>query len=238
MSLAYELSRRMLPASAQEWLGAQLRRWRFHRLVRVIAASRGTALRRSDVRSQLVRNWGNPLWVAQDEYLEAVVEYAMRSHGPILECGSGLSTIVLALIAQERDGVVWTLEHNREWAAKVQHCLSTHRLTTVHLLRADLRRYGDYWWYDAPLSELPGSFSLVVCDGPPGTTRGGRYGLLPVMRQRLAPGCTILLDDAGRPDERDVLARWCAETAGECHLAGKAKPYGILIMPTAPKGRT
>jgi hypothetical protein len=44
-----------------------------------------------------------------------------------------------------------------------------------------------------------------VCDGPKGTTRGGRYGLAPVMKDRLAPGCIVLLDDTSREAERAII---------------------------------
>lgn len=33
------------------------------------------------------------------------------------------------------------------------------------------------------ISEL--KFSLIICDGPPGGTKGGRSGLVPVMRSKL-----------------------------------------------------
>jgi hypothetical protein len=58
---------------------------------------------------------------------------------------------------------------------------------------------------------MPPAFQLVICDGPPGETPGGRYGLWPVLGQRLAPGAVILLDDADRPGEEEVLRRWSTE---------------------------
>ena len=51
----------------------------------------------------------------------------------------------------------------------------------------------------------------TIADGPPGNTKGGRYGLLPIMRSRLAPDVVILLDDAERPGEQRVLQQWKAE---------------------------
>ena len=51
------------------------------------------------VLSELVQGWGNK-WSAQHEYLAACLEHARDADGPILECGSGLSTILLGTVAQ------------------------------------------------------------------------------------------------------------------------------------------
>jgi hypothetical protein len=55
--------------------------------------------------------------------------------------------------------------------------------------------------------------ALMICDGPPDKTRGGRYGLVPALAQRLENECVILADDADRPSEQRVLAA-CAEEFG------------------------
>lgn len=71
--------------------------------------------------------------------------------------------------------------------------------------------YGGFDWYDVESVQLPDTIGLVVCDGPPGTSRGGRYGLVPILKDRLAPGCIILIDDTDRAGERDIVDRWCTE---------------------------
>lgn len=78
---------------------------------------------------------------------------------------------------------------------------------------------------------LPARFSLVLCDGPPGNTPGGRYGLLPVLGHRLSPSVVILLDDAGRPDERAIADRWTAELGGTMTIEGVQKPYARIEGP-------
>jgi len=92
-----------------------------------------------------------------------------------------------------------------------------------------LRDYGDFDWYDVDPLELP-TFSLVICDGPQGSTRGGRLGLLPVLRERLAPGCSILLDDAARPSEREVLRRWKLQAPLRYDLRGEEKPFAAIEL--------
>jgi hypothetical protein len=66
---------------------------------------------------------------------------------------------------------------------------------------------------------------MVICDGPPGGTKGGRYGLIPIMSERLATGCTILLDDVVRESERAIANRWQAETGATSETLGAKKPY-------------
>lgn len=157
--------------------------------------------------------WGNPGFTAPVPFLERVAASARNTGGPILECGSGCSTLLLGLVAASRGVPVWSLEHDARWHETIADSLRRHSISGVHLLHAPLQSYGDFAWYAPPaLTALPGRFTLVVCDGPPGTTTpGGRYGLLPVLGDRLGPGAEILLDDASREEERAVLARWASE---------------------------
>jgi len=175
--------------------------------------------------ADLLYGWGNEGWSAQDEYLTHCIARALAVRGPILECGSGLSTILVGSIAKQRGQRHWALEHTPDWAAKVQAYLSRYQLDAVVLCVKPLRDYGDFGWYDPPLESMPGGFGLVVCDGPPGDTKGGRYGLVPIMRNRLGPDCVILLDDAGREEERAVARRWEAELGVPFDVLGSVKPY-------------
>jgi hypothetical protein len=78
------------------------------------------------------------------------------------------------------------------------------------------------------------SFALVVCDGPPGSTKGGRFGLVPIMRERLEPGCVILLDDASREQELAIARRWEAEIGASFEILDCTKPYiKMTVMGTA-----
>jgi hypothetical protein len=147
--------------------------------------------------------WGNPAFTAHLSYLSAVLDYADRYEGQILECGSGLTTLLLALSARH---AVWSLEHMEEWQRRVRTRLWWAG-TEANVLLAPLTSYGPFQWYEIPAA-LPGEFRFVVCDGPPGTIPGGRYGLLPLLGDRLPKGAVILLDDAGRLGEQGVLQRW------------------------------
>ncbi len=54
-----------------------------------------------------------------------------------------------------------------------------------------------------------------MVDGPPAYAAGhglARYPALPVLYDWLAPDATLVLDDAERPGEQEVLRRWERET--------------------------
>jgi hypothetical protein len=164
--------------------------------------------------------WGNLGFVADVAYLSAVLGYAHESPGPILECGSGLTTVLLGLLEGRP---VWSLEHLRAWRRSVQVRL---RLAgaRANVRLAPLRSYDSFVWYDVP-GDLPDEFGLVVCDGPPGGTPGGRYGLLPVAGKRLRPGTVVLLDDAERAE------RWTEEAGWDVVIKKhEDQAYGVVTV--------
>jgi predicted O-methyltransferase YrrM len=178
----------------------------------------------------LIYGWGNEAWSALDEYLADCINHAMASSGPILECGSGLSTILIGAIAKKQGQSHFALEHNSEWAIKVKKYLNRYKIDSVVQCTKPLKDYGDFCWYDVPLESMPDSFSLVVCDGPPGSTKGGRYGLAPIMRERLKPGSIILLDDAEREQELAIAKLWEVELDAHLDLLATDKPYIKMTM--------
>lgn len=205
----------------------------FNRALRRLAKDPVRILRGDQsVLSDLVYGWGNEGWSGQREYLAACVEAALNTRGPILECGSGLTTLILGIVAQRSGARVWSLEHIPDWAQRVQARLDQRDIRTVRLDVAPLQRYGGFDWYRAPVGDVPEPFTLVICDGPPAATIGGRYGLLPVMAPALAAGCLILVDDAGREAEQAMVRRWVAEAKCMASMHGAEKPYFRVQMPT------
>lgn len=156
---------------------------------------------------KLSYGWGN-LWQADVDLLEQLCKVLANTKGPVLECGSGLTTLLLGALTHSTRREVWTLEENAYWHARLQQTLNKHQLSHVRLCLAPLKDYGAYSWYTPPLDRMPEHFNLVVCDGPLGSTPGGRYGLLPVMHERLAQNCLIVMDDANRHDEQAAMVRW------------------------------
>ena len=184
-----------------------------HALGKILSLSPGEFPSRRVIR-QLWFGWGNQSYSAHPEYLEEIVRRSATTSGPVLECGSGLSTLLLGLFAARRGLQVWSLEHDPKWYEQTATPLRRCRIEGVGLVLAPLRSYGEFSWYDVPLEEMPLWFSMIVCDGPPQkTTPGDRYGLLPVMRDHLGPGSVILLDDVLTQEPDPVLSRWLQENA-------------------------
>jgi predicted O-methyltransferase YrrM len=187
------------------------------------------------VLSQLFYGWANEDFAAEPEFLAAIVDAARRTRGPILECGCGLSTLVLGVEADKRGLKVYSLEHDSHWARLTRRALKRQGIGCVTVIVAQLRNYGAFMWYDPPRSELPSDFSLVVCDGPPHTTQGGRYGLLPVLYAHLEAGGEILLDDVARDEDRRILDRWISEFGVHSTIEGVEKPFARLRLPPSFK---
>ena len=202
-----------------------------HAMKRFTRDPRGVAQNPGTVFDRLAYGWGNEGWSGQSEYLQACVLHAFDCKGPILECGSGLTTLVVGYVAQIKGLSMWSLEHQPPWAYRLQRQLDKWEISTVQLCISPIRQYGEFDWYTAPLDVMPEHFPLVICDGPPSAVRGGRYGLTVVMRDRLLEGCTILLDDASRSEERSIAERWTKEFAMSCQLRGSDKPYFVLKRP-------
>ena len=216
----------LLPRSIRHSLGTRHRDFVFRRaMTRFLKNPGAHASHGSPVLRDLIYGWGNETWSALDEYLAACISHALTTRGTILECGSGLSTLLVGAVAKMRGQRHVVLEHTSKWADKVQNYLDRYQLDSVILQSKPLKDYGEFYWYDVSTEAMPDNVSLVICDGPPADTKGGRYGLVPVMRERLKSGCLVLLDDAGREQELATAKRWQTELGGSLKVLGVAKPY-------------
>lgn len=215
-----------IPRSLKQWLKARWRDRVLHGAIRDLVRLPNSAPPRQ-VFERLVYGWGNAAWSVQYEFMEAIVEYARRTNGPVLESGPGLSSLLMATCARDPRLEIWSLEHNASWAEKLSQRFAQLGMTHVKIVHAPLVSYGDYDWYDLKSAALPTDFGLVLCDGPPSDTRGGRYGMLPQISGRLRPDSVILIDDMKRQAEQDMLDAWVADYGGTFVTYGDDKPYAV-----------
>jgi predicted O-methyltransferase YrrM len=168
----------------------------------------------------LARAWGNELFRADADYLRAIYCAVRETKGRVLECGSGISTVLLSATAPGR---VTTLEHSRVWTAVTRHELRKLRLEDP-IVRSPLTNHAAGIWYDARLSD---GYSVIVCDGPPGH-RGGRGATLPIAIPHMTPKAVVLLDDVERPEERTISETWAARYGFDLEIVQCARPYAVL----------
>jgi hypothetical protein len=134
----------------------------------------------------------------------------------IVECGSGVSTVLLARLLRDRGaGFLVALEHDPHWAAIVRDHLRRENLDAIaRVIYAPL--VGDPLWYRvAGLDEFPAGIDLLIVDGPPAFDPGHgtrRAPALPRFADRLVAGAAVILDDINRPGEREVIAGWEASS--------------------------
>jgi len=155
-------------------------------------------------------------------------EIVFADRREVVELGSGISTVVLARLLSARGGRITSLEHDPDWAGVVGGQLSREGLTGVATLieaplePSALSLSGAPWYAESAVGALPpAGIDLLLVDGPPGYGEGmshSRYPALPALADRLAPGCLVILDDADREPEREIVRRWEAECDWEFGL--------------------
>ena len=203
-----KVAKRFVPQSLKQKVQDTLQQGNLSVVLKEIRSLPAGTLPPAEVLLKLESVWNNEGFAARIEYLRAVAQHALQAQGPILECGSGLTTLILGIFGAQRGVETWTLENSPAWHRRLTETLRRQNVGGVHNCLASLRNYGSFSWYDPAAHNLPDKVRLVVCDGPPGTTHGGRYGLVPIMQSRLSAGTVILLDDADREAETEAVSRW------------------------------
>ena len=178
--------------------------------------------------AELSYGWGNKSHSASIEYLEECIQYTVQSKLPILECGSGLSTIVVGLIAKKYGNTVWSLENMKSWYKRVNKFLIKYEIDSVKLFYSPVVKYGDLVWYKAPLDSIPNKFSLVICDGPANIKKRAKHNIFPIMKERFASGCIILYDDAFKVQTQEDITGWAKKLHMSYEIRGKENPYYIF----------
>jgi predicted O-methyltransferase YrrM len=111
------------------------------------------------------------------------------------------------------------LEHDPEYAEATRRELERHGLTAwVDVRTAPLRRVAvgerEYDWYDVSCVSDLHDIDVVFVDGPPAATgRVARYPAMPLLRDRCTSDAVLILDDAARPEEKEILEMWADSDA-------------------------
>ncbi|HWK40779.1 MAG TPA: class I SAM-dependent methyltransferase [Croceibacterium sp.] len=149
-------------------------------------------------------------WKADTWFLWRIVEAIERLRPKeVVELGCGASTLVIAkALDQCGGGRLSSYDQHAGFVESTSHWLESHGLD-ADLRHAPLVEDSTHWshvWY--ALHSLPREIDLLVIDGPPWSLNPFIRGRAETLFDRIVPGGMVLLDDAARPGERLVAARW------------------------------
>ena len=156
-------------------------------------------------------------WAASPDLLMVLVDLVITERPSlVVECGSGASTLWLALAMRrfEIDGRIIALDHDPVFGARTRDLLARHNVRDLAEVRdAPLESFSldgeTYSWYARRAWENLKGIDLLFVDGPPATTgHQARYPALPLLSGLLSPGATLVLDDLVVPDMQKVLRLW------------------------------
>lgn len=156
-------------------------------------------------------------WAASPDLLLVLVDLVIAERPSlVVECGSGASTLWLALAMRrfKIDGRIVALDHDPVFGDRTRDFLARHDVLDLAEVRdAPLETVSldgqNYSWYaKRAWADLTG-IDLLFVDGPPATTgHQARYPALPLLSDALSPAATAVLDDLVVPDMQEVLRRW------------------------------
>ncbi|HEY0951416.1 class I SAM-dependent methyltransferase, partial [Nocardioides sp.] len=156
-------------------------------------------------------------WAASPDLVLEVVDHLLAERPRVVvELGSGVSTAVLALAVREHglDTRIVSLDHNAHYAAQTRELLERHGVADLvevryaPLARTHVPDHLTPWYDEAAVADLA-DIGMLVVDGPPKATGpAARYPAVPLLADRFAARCSIVVDDTVRPEDRAVVTRW------------------------------
>lgn len=149
-----------------------------------------------------------------------------RRPSVIVEYGSGLSTLIMAIaLSRAGGGKLIAVEHDEEYYKKTRDLLKNAGLfDRVELLLCPLVEIeingASYKWYSLTETTLENyvvesEVDLLFVDGPPAATGpNARFPAYHVTKKFLSNDALIVLDDADRADEAAIVNQWIEESNG------------------------
>jgi predicted O-methyltransferase YrrM len=157
-------------------------------------------------------------WAIEPDFGRLIAIELADSPDVVVECGSGATTLLVANLLQRNGrGRLFTLEHDRAYAARISQQVQAAGLANVcEVIWAPLtpQSFGGQrvHWYDAAkVADLPENIDVVLVDGPPAGAPWARWPALETLGDRLTPGASVLVDDGRRREELRTVFRWQAE---------------------------
>ncbi len=171
-------------------------------------------------------------------------EIVLNQRSAVIECGAGISTLMMAKVLADADGKLVSIDHNADWLGIVERLLQQVGIPdgVVQLIHAPMHAcslgLNDEPWYDENTlrQHTQGRrFDMLVVDGPEAWHRKrcmARYPALPFFRDQLAEDFSAFLDDVRRPGERAIMQLW----ADQHELAVAQYPERGDVAVMRPRG--
>lgn len=149
------------------------------------------------------------------EILHILNEVVINQRKCVLELGTGTSTIYLARLAKANnmDIQIISVDHNADYQEVIkQFCAGEGTASHIQFLHAPINE--EYNWYDKKVI-LGGmnnrKVDMVIIDGPPKINgdRNIRANGKTFIEQLLSDSYSIFIDNADRPEERELANRIC-----------------------------
>lgn len=155
--------------------------------------------------------YANNNYAADTEGLMMVAGLARKARGPIIETGSGLSSVIMATVTDE---TVYSLEHVDHYAAQTLAWAEEAEVSNLGICCAPLKDC----WYDVGKFDLPNKFAVGFCDGPPRL-----YGTRMRFFDEFGDRCTVIAVDDMKSDIRfsGAVHEWAAARNRPVHVFGR-----------------
>ncbi len=162
-------------------------------------------------------------WAASADFIKIVYKELFKllkkkDEFVVLECGSGVSTILIGLFLKKYapKATLVTLDHDFNYFQKSLNEIELHDLQNVQLLYAPLKPYQieeKIWlWYDLEGLKNIQTIDMLIVDGPPMVIQKmARYPAIALLKSKLSEDVVVILDDAYRIDEKKIVSEWKKE---------------------------
>lgn len=153
-------------------------------------------------------------WAGSPDFLLVVAdEVLVRKPQTVMECSSGVSTLVVARCLQMMGaGHLYSLEHDPDYAHKTRKLLDKYGLAdwaTVFDAPLQTKHTDTPWYAEEAIPKDLAPIVILIVDGPPSSTAPlARFPALPRLFPRMAKNFLMILDDADREDEQEIVRRW------------------------------
>jgi len=186
-------------------------------------------LARLELADDALPNLGS--WKADTFFLHRIVDRISEARpAEVLELGCGATSLVTArALALHGGGRLTSLDGDAGFVEATRAWLASHGLA------ADIRFAplgpppGDWpgLWYQP--GSLPDRIDLLLVDGPHWTLHPFVRGAAESLFDRIPVGGMVMVDDAARPGERVVAARWRARWPDFVWERPKGGTKGLLV---------